>query len=114
MFRCGAARDNLTRRVRREADSGTADPGQVRRKFVEGSRDRRYGSRVFYCPSDRFLELRRSGEFGVPEQEQSGAETLFSRQLGSDGFSVNTDVPEEEKEEARGVNKTSAGALLTV
>jgi len=27
---------------------------------------------------------------------------------------VNTDVPEEEKEEARGVNKTSAGALLTV
>ena len=60
------------------------------------------------------LELRRSSEFGVPEQEQSGAETLFSRQLGSDGFSVNTDVPEEEKEEARGVNKTSAGAPLTV
>ena len=47
----------------------------------------------------------------APEQEQSGAETFLLRQLGKNGFSVDTDVPEErEGTEARGVNKTSVGA----
>ena len=48
------------------------------------------------------LELRRSSEFGVPEQEQSGAETFFLRQLRQNGF-LWIDVPEEEKEQKREV-----------
>ena len=71
---------------------------------MEGSRDRREGSRVFLlssrigCSSD-FQRV----SLKVPEQEQSGAETFLLRQLRKNDFSVNTDVPEEEKEQQREV-----------
>ena len=55
----------------------------------------RDGLRGFLCPRDDRPR--------APEQEQSGAETFLLRQLRKNGFSVNTDVPEEEKEQQREV-----------
>jgi len=54
----------------------------------------RYGLRGFLCPRD--------DRPGAPEQEQSGAETFVQGNL-DEWFSVDTDVPEEEKEQQREV-----------